>query len=243
MAVERDAVIELRRYTLHPGRRDALIDLFDRHLVEPQEEVGMHVIGQFRDLDDPDQFVWLRGFDGMRGRVRGLEAFYGGPVWRTHREAANATMRDSSNALLLAPVVLGPAYPDLGAPRPPVGATAVPASVVTATVADRRDPDGQALVDLFTGTVQPILADTGAELAAAFVTDPSPNDFPALPVRAAHVLVWLARFPDDEAHAEHRRLLRASSTWTDRVRPALLEHLTGEPRELRLRPSVRSQLR
>jgi hypothetical protein len=42
-------VFELRRYTLRPGRRDELIELFDTHLVEPQEEVGMHVVGQFRD--------------------------------------------------------------------------------------------------------------------------------------------------------------------------------------------------
>lgn len=52
-------VVELRRYTLHPGRRDVLIDLFDRELVESQEAVGMAVLGQFRDLDDPDRFVWL----------------------------------------------------------------------------------------------------------------------------------------------------------------------------------------
>lgn len=44
-------VVELRQYTLHPGRRDALIDLFDREFVEPQEAVGMTVLGQFRNLD------------------------------------------------------------------------------------------------------------------------------------------------------------------------------------------------
>jgi hypothetical protein len=42
-------VFELRRYLLHPGRRDELIDLFDEHFVETQEAVGMHVIGRVRD--------------------------------------------------------------------------------------------------------------------------------------------------------------------------------------------------
>jgi hypothetical protein len=42
-------VLELRQYTLQPGQRDVLIDLFDRHLVESQEAVGMTVMGQFRD--------------------------------------------------------------------------------------------------------------------------------------------------------------------------------------------------
>jgi len=29
--------------------------------VETQEATGMRVIGQFRDLGDPNRFVWLRG--------------------------------------------------------------------------------------------------------------------------------------------------------------------------------------
>src|SRR6476619_2239599 len=85
-------IIELRQYTLHPGQRDVLIDLFDRELVEPQERVGMRVHGQFRDEDRPDRFVWLRGFDDMPARDAGLDGFYNGPVWRVHRRAANATM-------------------------------------------------------------------------------------------------------------------------------------------------------
>ena len=30
-------VLELRQYTLHPGRRDELVALFEREFVEPQE--------------------------------------------------------------------------------------------------------------------------------------------------------------------------------------------------------------
>ena len=30
-------IVELRQYTLHPGQRDVLIDLFDREFVESQE--------------------------------------------------------------------------------------------------------------------------------------------------------------------------------------------------------------
>ena len=76
-------VVELRQYTLKPGRRDDLIEVFDRHLVEPQEALGMTVIGQFRDRQRPDRFVWLRGFADMEGRHRALEALYGGPSGRS----------------------------------------------------------------------------------------------------------------------------------------------------------------
>ena len=47
-------VVELRQYTLKPGRRETLIDIFDSHFIEGQEDAGMTIIGQFRDLDRPD---------------------------------------------------------------------------------------------------------------------------------------------------------------------------------------------
>jgi hypothetical protein len=92
-------VIELRQYELRAGRREDLIDLFDGRLVEPQEACGMRVLGQFRDLDRPDWFVWLRGYSDMIDRTRALGAFYHGPVWAEHRDAANATMIDSDRSL------------------------------------------------------------------------------------------------------------------------------------------------
>src|SRR5690349_20512713 len=94
-------VVELRQYTLRPGQRDTLVDLFDGELVEPQEATGMAVLGQFRDLDDPDRFVWLRGFPSTAARAPSLHAFYGGPTWKRHGPAANATMIDSDDVLLL----------------------------------------------------------------------------------------------------------------------------------------------
>jgi hypothetical protein len=86
-------VVELRQYTLHPGQRETLIEVFDREFVETQEAVGMAVMGQFRDVDAPDRFLWLRGFANMDSRAKGLAAFYGGPVWQQHRDVANATMQ------------------------------------------------------------------------------------------------------------------------------------------------------
>src|SRR5882757_2209120 len=96
-------IVELRQYTLHAGRRDVLIDLFEREFIESQEALGISVIGQFRDRDDFNRFVWLRGFPDMAARGEALAAFYGGTVWHAHREAANATMLDSDNVLLLRP--------------------------------------------------------------------------------------------------------------------------------------------
>jgi hypothetical protein len=183
-------VVELRRYTLHPGKRDTLIDLFDAQFVEPQEELGTHVVGQFRDRGADDVFVWFRGFTSMGERRRCLEEFYGGPVWKEHREAANATMIDSDDVHLLAPLHRGPGWPAMGGPR--VGSEAV----FELTTLPRAE--GEAA-----------FAALEVEPVAAFATLHEVNDFPALPVRDDDVLVWLLRFDDERAYDEHRRTREA----------------------------------
>ena len=65
-------VVELRQYTLAPGRRDALIDLFEAEFIEPQQACGIRIVGTFRDLDDPQKFVWIRSFPDMERRARSL---------------------------------------------------------------------------------------------------------------------------------------------------------------------------
>ncbi len=234
-------VIELRQYTLHPGTREVLVELFDREFVESQEAVGAHVLGQFRDVDDPDRFVWLRGFPDMDVRHRALSAFYGGPVWAEHGDRANATMLDFDDVLLLRPVVPGPT-PHLDGTRPPVGATAAPRSLVVATVLRLARPVTGEVLALVTGRAEPLLTRAGAPSLALLQTETAPNTYGALPVRAEPVLVRLARFADVDAHAAFRRRLAALPGWED-VRRDLAAHLLAPPQDLRLRPTARSLLR
>jgi quinol monooxygenase YgiN len=236
----RSGVVDLRQYTLMPGRRDDLIELFDGFFVAGQEAAGMHVIGHFRDLDDPDRFVWLRGFDSMSARGDALPAFYYGPVWQAHRNDANETMLDSDDALLLNPLHLGAGYPTYGASR--TGAIA-PESVVGITVVYRDAPIGASLRELVLDRVVPELAAASGEAVAVYVTDQAENNFPALPLRDENVIAWLNRFDDDAAYAEHRARLAASATWRDVVRPALERGARRPVQQLRLRPTALSQLR
>jgi NIPSNAP len=127
-------IVELRQYTLHPGQRDTLIDLFDREFVESQEALGARIIGQFRDLDHPDRFVWLRGFEDMVTRREALQAFYSGLVWKAHSAAANATMIDSDNVLLLRPARPTSAFLLDPLDRPPPGAEGSPSGLLVATI-------------------------------------------------------------------------------------------------------------
>ena len=41
-------IVELRRYTLKPGARETLVELFDRESSESQEALGMSILGTFR---------------------------------------------------------------------------------------------------------------------------------------------------------------------------------------------------
>ncbi|MGH2532793.1 MAG: NIPSNAP family protein [Thermomicrobiales bacterium] len=202
-------IVELRQYTLHPGQRDVLIDLFDREFVESQEAVGMEVIGQFRDLDDPNRFIWLRGFRDMPARAEALTAFYDGPVWAAHRDAANATMIDSDNVLLLRPARPASGFSLDGSDRPPPGAKEAPQGLVVATIYYLDAPADADFVDLFERELMPVMTETGAAMLASFVTESSTNTFPRLPVREGEqVVVWLSRFADGAAHEQSLAVLR-----------------------------------
>ena len=231
-------IVELRRYALRPGARETLIELFDRELVETQEAVGMHVLGQFRDLDDPDAFVWLRGFSDMPTRKRALEAFYGGPVWKQHAGAANATMIDSDNVLLLRPLARL-ALEANGRPAP--GSTASRPGLLVVTIYPLQESTAGDFPAFFARELEPALHEAGISVLATYATEHSVNTFPALPVREdAEVFVWLASFKDEADHARRVELLERSPAWRDQSSQALAQHLAGPAEVLRLTPTSRS---
>ena len=244
MSAVRYPVVELRQYTLRPGQRDVLIDLFDRELVESQEAAGMAIVGQFRDLDDPDRFVWIRGFASMPFRARALGRFYGGPVWKAHRAEANATMVDSDNVLLLRPVTTRSGFPVPVDARRPIGhGPAVPSRILV-TLYYRDQPFDPAFAEFFDRQARPVLIETGATPLACLQTEHAENTFPALPVRAGeNVFAWLACFPSAARLGGHLRQIERSASWQDRVLPALSALIAGRPQRLRLAPTARSLLR
>lgn len=230
------AVVELRQYTLHPGRRDDLIELFEREFVESQEALGMRLIGQFRDLDDADCFVWLRGFASMATRRPALASFYGGPVWAAHRAAANTTMLDSDNVLLLRPAWRGAAPAPYAARRAPPGALALPAGAVALTVFPLAAAPGAEQLARCADELPTACATQGATWQAWYASEPSANDFPGLPVREGEsVLVSVSLFPTLAA-------LDAGRWRADATPPWLAAMLSGPVEARRLAPTARSAL-
>jgi hypothetical protein len=230
------AVVELRQYSLHPGTRETLIELFDREFVESQEDVGICVIAQFRDIDRPDVFTWLRGFPDMPSRAASLTSFYDGPVWTAHKGVANPTMITFDNVRLLRPAPPGVGF----ALRNRVDGQA--RGLVVATIYTLRDDEAPTFSAFFLETVAPRVAAAGAAPLAAFETEPSENTWPRLPVRLGeHAFVWFTSFDDVSAYDRHVAGLGDDPTWTRAVAPELQRRLTTAPEIWRLVPTARSR--
>jgi hypothetical protein len=230
-----DSVFELRNYLMQPGQRDVLIELFEREFVESQEALGACVAATFRDLDDPGHFVWIRGYVAFAARQAALDAFYTGPVWQTHRSAANATIIDSDNVLLLRPRS-GALLCD-GATRPPIGATAIPSSVIAAATYFLAPGGEEEFAPFFEDVLARRLAAAGGDVLATFVTEQRANNYPRLPVREnVNVFVSLTRFGSADAQTNSARELGAIGRD--------IERRVVQPTEtLRLQPTARSLLR
>ncbi len=230
-------VLELRQYRTVPGKRDAMIALFDRWFVESQEALGARIVGQFRVAGDPDRFVWIREFPDMARRAEMLDAFYSGPVWQAHRDDANPMLDDNDNVLLLraagpalgfAPATGDRPTPDHASESGGRGAT------IAATIHYLWKPADERFTQVFINRAAPLLAGAGVTLIGGFVPEEAPNNFPRLPVRQGERLfVWLARIDDARSLSTAMRKLRPMLTGLEE-RPAQM---------LGLIPTARSLLR
>jgi hypothetical protein len=230
-------VVELRQYTLVPGGREVLISLFEEHFIESQEATGMIIIGQFRDLENPDRFVWLRGFTDMESRARQLQEFYGGPVWKMHREAANATMIDSNNVLLLRPARSDSGFRLENLKRPFLGSKEGSNALIVATIYYFNRTAQDNCIQLVEHELVRKLTKAGGSIVGMFVTENHPNTFPALPVREGeNVFVSFAHFANRQAYDEF-----AGSDSVHKFETST--QIKGKPETVLLAATARSLLR
>ncbi len=237
-----DTVFELRQYTLHPGQRDVLVSEFDDNFVEGQEAQGMRIIGQFRDLDDPDRFVWLRSFADMQARKAALTQFYSGPIWKAHGKAAAGTMVDSDNVLLLRPLRPDSAFAVSTIALPPPGARGPGKGVLVASIVyvERKTPAEFAA--FFEDELKPRWEQHGASVIAEMVSEHSANTYPSLPVREReNVFVWFSLFADQAAVQKQQRALAQSREWREAA-GKLTQWTHHRIETLHLEPTARSRL-
>lgn len=240
----RDAdILELRQYRIVPGQRDRFVTLFERLFVESQEALGMRLVGQFRDLDDPDRFVWLRSFPDMTARARGLNAFYFGPVWQAHRGEANPLLDDNDNVLLLRPAAADLAFAPAG-PRAASPDEAAPCGTLLIVIHYLWKRPDEGFTAFFRETMRPAIEAGGLPVLAAYVPEEAENDFPRLPVRSEpRLLVWFTRAADAPALSAAIARLHGSPRWQEEVAPRLRQFEERPPQAIRLAPTPRSGLR
>jgi hypothetical protein len=226
-----------------PGGRDVLISLFERYFIESQEATGMTVIGQFCDLNNSDRFVWLRGFADMVSRARQLKEFYGGSIWKKYREAANATMIDSDNVLLLRPARTNSGFGLENLKRPPHGNNEDPNGLVVATIFHLSGNTHGDFLRFFERNLEPKLTSLGGSILATLISENHPNTFPALPVReGVKVFVWFSHFADRGSYEQHAAIF-THSILGNGVAEKLSTFVKGRPEVLLLAPTSRSLLR
>ncbi|OJY78511.1 MULTISPECIES: NIPSNAP family protein [unclassified Rhizobium] len=234
-------IFELRRYRLRPDARELLLDVFEREFVETQEELGIGLPAFYRDLDDPNAFVWVRSFANMQARAGALAAFYSGPVWKAHGAAANATMVNSDNVLLLRPASPWPAFAANSSTRPPVGASSVPAGLTTITSCSLAPGSAEKFADLFEREARKLIEAAGARVDGMFITETSANTFPRLPVREGEtVFVWFSTFASRLAYEDYLARLTDSEVWRSKVFPMLDQEVWRAMETVRLTPTARS---
>lgn len=93
-------IVEVRSYRVTPGRRDEFIELFETRSAPALQAHGMKVIGPMIDLENPNKFVFLRGFPSMEDLLRMKEAFYEGPLWKEELEQIAMPMLESYDVTL-----------------------------------------------------------------------------------------------------------------------------------------------
>ncbi len=237
-----DTIFELRQYTLHPGQRDTLVDVFDDRFVEGQEAEGIRIIGQYRDLDDPDRFVWLRSFPDMQTRKDALTRLYTGPVWKAHGRLAAGTMVDSDNVLLLRPLRPETAFAPSTVKLPPPGTRGPGKGLLLANIVYVEKNTPAEFGAFFEQELRPHWERADATVVAEMVSDHSPNTYAALPVREReNVFVWFAQFPDRASVDAHQRALVESRQWREAA--GKLSSWTHHRIEvLHLQPTARSRL-
>jgi hypothetical protein len=227
-------VLELRNYLLRDGATGDFARYFEEHFLFSQREEGMHVLGQFGVVGAPDRFVWIRGFESMPARLRGLSRFYGGPFWEAHRSRANAMMLEHHDVHLLRPLgviaalTAGESLEDR-AGEPP-GAFAENAGLVAVDFYRTRPGALERAIGLFERQRSP-------RVLGHFVAELAPNDYPRLPVtQDADLLVVLSAHADPE---EYRRArtggpIDGAELSTVLLRPtaqSLIRYRPGTPEE------------
>jgi hypothetical protein len=196
--------VELRIYPVQEGKQERFVEFFEEHYLESQEVLGMRIWGEFRDLDNAGQFVWLRGYDSMDQRLSGLQKFYTSPLWfETGSEAVSMLAGRARHVHFLEPISPEDGFeantmrPLLASEDPKADARGLLVATVFLV-----DEEIEPLVETLRSTVVPVFEAAGGRQLGLFRSSSEPNNFPILPfIEDQNVVVLFASFDSRERYA------------------------------------------
>ena len=93
-------IVEVRSYRITPGKRDEFVEIFKQRSIGALQDHGMKIVGPLIDLENPNKFIFLRGFPSMEQLHRMKDAFYGGKLWKEELEQTLMPMIESYDVVL-----------------------------------------------------------------------------------------------------------------------------------------------
>lgn len=93
-------IVEVRTYRVTPGRRAEFVEVFEKRVVPLHREYGIAILGPFLDTENPNRFIWLRGFPSLADRDTMKADFYGGDVFKQELEGILIPMLESYDVTL-----------------------------------------------------------------------------------------------------------------------------------------------
>ena len=93
-------IVEVRSYRIKPGKREEFIHFFEKRSIPALQSHGMKIIGPLVDIENPNKFVFLRGFPTLEDLHRMKDEFYGGDLWKNELEQIAMPMLESYDVTL-----------------------------------------------------------------------------------------------------------------------------------------------
>jgi len=94
-------IVEMRTYKLKPGKRDEFARIFRTRSIPAHAEIGMKIFGPFLSIEDPDTFLFMRGFPDLASREPMKAKFYEGDLWKNELESVLMPMIEKYDVVLV----------------------------------------------------------------------------------------------------------------------------------------------
>lgn len=94
-------VVEMRTYTIKPGKRAEFLEIFRTKSMPAHAAIGMRILGPFLSIEDPDVFFFMRGFPDRASREPLKAKFYDGPLWKNELESVLMPMIERYDVVVI----------------------------------------------------------------------------------------------------------------------------------------------